>query len=66
MKLYAELVNGTRSEIKVSGEIEDQLRHIRGDAGGEAPRWIAGADGSWIQTSHVVRFFTAEDTPAFA
>jgi hypothetical protein len=47
--------------IKVSGEIEAQLRHIRGDAGDEPPRWIAAADGSMIQAPHIVRVVVRDD-----
>jgi hypothetical protein len=38
MSLFAELANNTRVEIKVgSGDVDEQIRQIRGDAEGSAP-----------------------------
>jgi hypothetical protein len=62
MSLFAELANNTRVEIKVgSGDVHEQIRQIRGDAEGSAPRWIETTDGSWIQVAQIVRLDVVED-----
>ena len=58
MKLYVELVDGSKSEIKVSGDVQQEINRI---TRAEPPKWVEGADGSWIQTSHIVRLVIRED-----
>jgi hypothetical protein len=62
MSLFAELANKTRVEIKVeSGTVDEEIRKIRGDAKGSAPRWLETADGSWIQVAQIVRLEVVEE-----
>jgi hypothetical protein len=62
MSLFAELANNTRVEIKVgSGDVDEQIRQIRGDAEGSPPRWIETTDGSWIQVAQIVRLDVVDD-----
>jgi hypothetical protein len=63
VKLYAELVNGSKGEVLFAGDIAQEVQRIRGDLGQATPAWIEATDGSWIQTSHIVRIYVDEDTP---
>jgi hypothetical protein len=67
VKLYAELADGRKGELKITADdVDQQIRQILGDVPGAAHRWIEAADGSWIQVSQIVRLLALEDAVPFA